>query len=362
MDKTTHTHLTKLQNQLPKETLAAVLISSSENRRYISGFTGSAGYLFITAELALLYTDSRYTQQATKETSGFEIRQVEHSGWFGDLLEDLPSNSRIGYENRAMTVALFDQLNTFITVTNKRSRKSLSFSGLDGLLERLRSIKTPEEVVLIEQAAQIADKSYMDVTTDFEGGISERELAWRIEMAIHHYGGDGPSFPTIVASGPNAALPHHQPSDKLIGHNEPIVIDMGVRFQGYCSDMTRTLYIGSQDIHFRNIYDTVLAAQQTAIATVSTGMSGSQADSLARTVIDDASYGSYFGHSLGHGIGILVHEYPTLSPKSDNILENNMIFTIEPGIYIEDWGGVRIEDMVLLEETNVLILTKAPKL
>ena len=181
-------------------------------------------------------------------------------------------------------------------------------------------------------------------------------------MALHKYGGDGPSFHTIVASGPNAALPHHQPSDKLIQHNEPNVIDMGVLFQGYCSDMTRTLYIGSQDTQFRTIYDTVLAAQQTAIATVSTGMTGSEAHSLARNVINTASYGDYFGHSLGHGIGILVHEYPTLSPNSDNILEDNMIFTIEPGIYIKDWGGVRIEDMILLDQGTVKILTKSSKI
>ena len=362
MGNTFHAHLTQVQSQLAQEELAAVLVSSSENRRYLSGFTGSAGFLFITPELALLFTDSRYTQQATNEAPSFEIRQIENTGWFRSLLEELPANSRIGYENRSMTVALFDQLNTSVINVSELNKTNLTLSSLDGLLDKFRSVKTPEEIALIEQAAQIADKSFTEATSDFKGGISEKELAWRIEIAIHNYGGEGPSFPTIVASGANAALPHHQPSDKLIEHNEPIVIDMGVRFEGYCSDMTRTLYIGSQDVQFRTIYDTVLAAQQTAIATVSTGMTGSQADSLARTVINTASYGDYFGHSLGHGIGILVHEYPTLSPNSDNILENNMIFTIEPGIYIKGWGGVRIEDMILLDQGTVRILTKSSKI
>ena len=362
MDNTFRVHLTQVQSQLAQEELTAMLVSSSENRRYLSGFTGSAGFLFITSDLAILFTDSRYTQQARNEAPLFEIRQIEKTGWFRSVLEELPANSRIGYENRSMTVALFDQLNTSVINVSKLNKTKLSLTGLDGFLDKLRSVKTAEEIALIGQAAQIADKSFAEATSDFKGGISEKELAWRIEMAIHHYGGEGPSFPTIVASGANAALPHHQPSDKLIEHNEPIVIDMGVRFQGYCSDMTRTLYIGSQDVQFRTIYDTVLAAQQTAIATVSKGMTGSQADSLARSVIDKASYGDYFGHSLGHGIGILVHEYPTLSPSSDNILEDNMIFTIEPGIYIKDWGGVRIEDMILLDQGTVQILTKSSKI
>jgi len=362
MRNTFHGHLTKVQSQLTRQGLTAVLVSSSENRRYLSGFTGSAGFLYITGEVSILFTDSRYTQQATNEAPSFEVRPIEKTGWFSSLLKELPADSHIGYENRSMTVALFDQLNSSVINVSKSNNTNLCLSALDGFLDKFRSVKSPEEISLIKQAAQIADKSFTDATSDFKGGISEKELAWQIEMAIHNYGGDGPSFPTIVASGPNAALPHHQPSDKLIQHNEPIVIDMGVLFQGYCSDMTRTLYIGSQDTQFRTIYDTVLAAQQTAIATVSTGMTGSEADSLARNVINTASYGDYFGHSLGHGIGILVHEYPTLSPNSDNILEDNMIFTIEPGIYIKDWGGVRIEDMILLDQGTVKILTKSSKI
>ena len=362
MNRPTDSKLKEVQDLLDGNDLNGVLIASNENRRYLSGFSGSAGYLFITRKMALLLTDSRYVQQAQKEAPQFDVHLIDKASWFADLVTDMPKDSRIGYENRFLTVSNFDLLNASVQTINQDAQKRLTLCGLNGLLDLLRSIKTPDEILLMQKAATIADQSYEEVTNDFQGGISEKDLAWKIEMAIHRFGGDGPSFPTIVASGPNGALPHHQPSDKIINPNEPIVIDMGVRLAGYCSDMTRTLYIGNQDTKFRTIYDTVLCAQQTAIATVKSGMSGSTADSLARTIISNASYGEYFGHSLGHGIGIMVHEYPTLSPQSNDLLNDSMIFTIEPGIYIPDWGGIRIEDMILLQENNTQILTHAAKL
>ena len=199
------------------------------------------------------------------------------------------------------------------------------------------------------------------VCPTIRAGMTEREVAWRMEVAMRELGADGLSFDTIVAAGPNGAMAHHMPSDKVIVEGEPIVIDMGARVNGYCSDITRTVVVGEPDDTFRKIYDIVLGAQLTAINTVRAGMSGEECDELSRGVIVDAGYGDNFGHSLGHGVGLAVHENPRVSPTSADTLEPDMVFTVEPGIYLTGWGGIRIEDIVVLGENGATPLSKASK-
>ena len=230
-----------------------------------------------------------------------------------------------------------------------------------GFVEGQRRAKDQEELALVQKAIDVADAAMETVSPTIEPGETEREVAWRLERAMRELGADSLSFDTIVAAGPNGAMPHHRPSEREIAAGEPVVIDMGATVGGYCSDITRTICVGEPDDTFRKIYDIVLGAQLTAIATVRAGMSGAEADGLSRVVIDGAGYGENFGHSLGHGVGLVVHELPRLGPKSKDTLEEGMVFTVEPGIYLTGWGGVRIEDVVRLEKDGARVLSKAAK-
>lgn len=228
-------------------------------------------------------------------------------------------------------------------------------------IDPLRMIKEPEELALISRAMEISDHAFQVVTPLIEVGDTERSVAWKMEMVMREGGAEALAFETIVASGPNAAKPHHHPSDRQICSGEPIVIDFGARYEGYNSDMTRTICLGEPDETFRIVYDTVLAAQLTASATVLPTMTSGEADGIAREIIEQAGYGEQFGHSLGHGIGLAVHEYPRVGPRSDDPLADGTVFTIEPGIYIPGWGGVRIEDTVIMEDGKVRSLTTSHK-
>ena len=230
-----------------------------------------------------------------------------------------------------------------------------------GIAEKQRSIKDGQELAMLQKAIDASDQAMEAVCPQIQEGMTEREVAWRMEKAMRDFGADALSFDTIVAAGPNGAMAHHQPSDRPIGRGEPIVIDMGARVGGYCSDITRTVVVGEPDDTFRKIYGIVLGAQLTAINTVKTGMTGEECDSLARTVISEAGYGENFGHSLGHGVGLAVHENPRVGPKSSDTLDADTVFTVEPGIYVTGWGGVRIEDIVVLSNEGATPLSKASK-
>ena len=229
------------------------------------------------------------------------------------------------------------------------------------LADQLRAVKEPEELATIEHAIYIADTAMEQVSERLRPGMTEKEVAWQMELAMRELGADAISFDTIVAAGPNGARPHHQTSDYVLQRGEPVVIDMGARYKGYCSDMTRTFVLGAADETFRKVYDTVLAAQEVAEATVRSGLTGIEVDGLARKVIEEAGYGERFGHSLGHGIGLAVHELPGVGPRSEGVLEDGMVFSVEPGIYLTGWGGVRIEDLVVLENGVARNLNKAHK-
>ena len=351
--------LDNLRQELEEKELDGILISSDENRRYISGFTGSAGYLVVSRDSAILATDFRYTEQAGNQSPDFQVIKAGSDwSWFLDLLKDLKV-MKLGFESHQVTVATYKQITEALQALPSDERPALAATS--GIVESLRKIKDREELDLLQRSIDVADAAMESVSPTIEAGHTEREVAWRLEKAMREMGADSLSFETIVAAGPNGAMPHHRPSDRAIAPGEPIVIDMGAKVGGYCSDITRTVCVGEPDETFRRIYDIVLGAQLTAIATVRAGMNGGDADDLSRVVIAEAGYAENFGHSLGHGVGLVIHEYPRVGPKSGHPLEQGMVFTVEPGIYLSGWGGVRIEDVVLLEDSGARVLTKAVK-
>ena len=349
----------RLRKVLKQENVDAILISSPENRRYLSGFSGSAGYLVISAEDAILATDFRYIEQAGRQSPEFEIVRIGGpQSWLSDIL-GTKKLQNVAFESNNLTVA---QHQTLITSLDKALPDArIQLTPTSNIVENLRSIKDDHEMALLTRAIEISDQAFANVEPLIKEGITEKEIAWLLEKEVRTLGGDAISFDTIVASGPNAALPHHRPSEKAISNGEPIIIDMGALYNGYCSDLSRTIFIGEPDDTFKKVYDIVLAAQLTAIATVENGMTGQDVDALARSVIEKAGYGDNFGHSLGHGVGLAVHENPGVGPNSPHVIEEGMPFTIEPGIYISGWGGVRIEDIVVMDKGKARVISNAPK-
>jgi Xaa-Pro aminopeptidase len=345
--------------QLSEREVDAILVSGAENRRYLSGFSGSAGYLFITGDRAHLATDFRYTEQATAQAVHFDVEQVR-VGWDWLLTQLKESGAkRLGFESQAMTVSTYNSL--MGAIQEDSDIPGVELVPISDLTDGQRSIKDAEELVLLQRAIDASDLAMEQVCPIITAGMTEREVAWRMEMAMRDAGADGISFDTIVAAGPNGAMAHHMPTDHVIRRGEPIVIDMGAKVGGYCSDITRTVVVGEPDEMFHRIYNIVLDAQLTAIKDVKIGMNGEEADKLARDVISEAGYGDNFGHSLGHGVGLAVHEMPRVSPRSQDPLEMDTVFTVEPGIYLSGWGGVRIEDIVVLRDDGATPLSRASK-
>ena len=338
-----------------------ILIGSDENRRYVSGFSGTAGNLIITAAAAVLATDFRYIEQAGQQAPEFRVLRVAGGGsdWLTNLLQELEVR-RLGFESQHMTVATHERLSKALAEAGNGDGASLVPTA--GLVEELRSVKDEAEMELLARAIEISDRAFEEVSRTLRDGQTEREVAWMLERTMREMGADSVSFDTIVAAGPNAALPHHRADDTPLREGQPLIIDMGARYQGYCSDLSRTLCLGREDDTFREVYTTVLRAQQTAIEGVRSGMTAGEADGLARAVIEEAGYGEKFGHSLGHGVGLEIHERPGVGPNSPVVLEDGMPFTIEPGIYISGWGGVRIEDVVVLEQGRARVISHAPKI
>ena len=352
--------LDKIKAKFDEAGVDCLMISSEENRRYLSGFTGSAGSLFITATDAVLATDFRYIEQAGQQCPDFRVhRMMGGVDWLTGLLGELGIH-RLGFESQHVTVASHSGIQK--AISDSDPSLDVTLVSTSGLVEELRSVKDANELAVLTKAIEIADEAFAQVAPTIRPGHTEIEVAWMLEKAMRELGAEAISFETIVAAGPNAALPHHRPADVPILEGQPLIIDMGAKYQGYCSDLSRTICLGSYDDTFRKVYDTVLGAQLTAIATVEKGMTAGDCDGLARAVIDEAGYGETFGHSLGHGVGLAVHELPGVGPRSTMILEDNMPFTVEPGIYITGWGGVRIEDIVVLEDGRARVISKAPKM
>jgi Xaa-Pro aminopeptidase len=348
----------KLRQQLGKREIDAIFISQPENRRYLSGFDGSAGFLLITPKNKILATDFRYIAQAKSQASDYEIFTITNdiSNWFPRLVAELDIK-RLGFEAGHISFALHRQL---CDILNK-DKSPLKLIPIDEMVESLRAVKEPEEIEFIIRAAEITDAAMEYIREEIRPDMTEKEVAWEIEKFLREKGSDTIPFDIIVASGQNSALPHARPSAQAIHSGKPVMIDIGARIEGYGSDLSRTICLGTPDDTFKKIYDSVLGAQLAAMAIIKEGMSGAEADSIARVVIEEAGYSQAFGHGLGHGVGLAPHEAPRLGPNSQDYLVDGMVFTIEPGIYLDGWGGVRIEDLVVMENGKLRELSKAKK-
>lgn len=350
--------LERLRQKLAENELDAIIVTKIANCRYISGFTGSNCLSIISRDSTVLVTDFRYYDQAIKQAPDFKIvlADGELMGNITDLISGIAIN-KLGFESKSLTHSTYQLLvETIISLD-----KSIDLVATENIVEYLRSVKDNNELTNIKKACIIVDAAFNDIITHIKPGVTEKKVAWEIEKYLRENGSDDMPFKIIVASGPNSALPHSIPTDRCIGYGEPVVIDYGARVAGYCSDITRTMYFGDGDDIFLKVYNTVLKAQIAAIDNISTGISGEQADRISRSIIENEGYGQYFGHGLGHGVGLEVHEEPRLGYGSYQHLDNGMVFTIEPGIYISGWGGVRIEDTVTIEDNELVVLTKAKK-
>jgi len=348
----------KLLVGLGEKDIDGILISQPENRRYLSGFDSSAGFLLITPQKNILATDSRYIVQAKSQAPDYEILPVtsDVGDWFPGLAAEL-NIKRVGVEGEYLTFSLYRRLCDILG----KGKSGIKLVPVEGMVESLRAVKEPGEIELISQAAGIADAAMEYIRGNLQPGMTEKEAAWEIEKFMREKGSQPVPFDVIVASGPNSALPHAQPSARAIKSGEPIVIDIGARVGGYASDLSRTICLGDPDDTFKKVHDTILGAQLGAMAMIKPGMSGGEADQIARIIIGEGGYGEAFGHGLGHGVGLATHEKPQLGPNSPEELVDGMVFTVEPGIYLEGWGGVRIEDLVVLEAGKVREISKAKK-
>jgi len=350
--------LSSFRDSFAANRIDGALIGSASNRRYLSGFSGSAGWLVVSPLRVSLAVDFRYVEQAGQQAPGFEILYIKGdiSGWLADLVTGMDIG-RLGIESDHLSLTIYQS----VCRAAQAATDKFQVIPIKGLVEPLRAVKDANELADITRACAIADRALERMVPSIEAGLTEKQLAWQIESCIRREGSEPLPFEIIVASGPNSALPHARPTDKPIAEGEPITIDLGARHGGYCCDMTRTYVIGKGDERFNSVYNTVLGAQTSAIALIKEGMGAGEADGLVRGMIDKAGYGDLFGHGLGHGIGLDAHEQPRLGTASDDILAENMVFTIEPGVYLPGWGGVRIEDTVTIAGGKVLSLTNAGK-
>jgi Xaa-Pro aminopeptidase/Xaa-Pro dipeptidase len=331
----------------------ALWIAKPENIRYLSGFTAPKdAKLLVTATDAVLYTDARYLVQANEES-----RVPVHIARFDEVYahaKPLTQGMNVGFEADAVLYSQFSELLNGLETTLR---------PVTGIVEPLRAVKNADEVQHIRHAAQIADVALEHVQARIRPGVTEREIALELEFEMRRAGADGPAFEIIVASGERGAMPHGTASDKVIADGELVTVDWGALVHGYHSDCTRTFAVGKVNDELRKIYNVVLEAQRLGVAAVKPGGSCFEADKVARNCITAAGYGEYFGHSLGHGVGLQVHEGPNLSFRSppEQRLEPGNVVTVEPGIYVPGVGGVRIEDLVLVTEDGAEVLTRLPK-
>ena len=340
--------LEKLVSVVPAN---ATLILSPENVYYFSGFTGGEGMLYIDKNKLLLFTDSRYTIQAKEESPDFEVIDTAST----TVREFLKSqgDKAYGFEDDFVTFSTFAKL--------KQMTPKSVFSPISSHIDKIRMIKDSRELSLIKTAAEIADNAYSYILNKIMVGKTEREISLDLEYFMLNHGADGLSFDTISASGVRSAMPHGTATDKIIEKGDFFTLDFGCKYKGYCSDMTRTVVLGKASEKQREIYDIVLSAQKASLDTITSGELAKAVDDAARGIIESAGYGKNFGHGLGHSLGLKVHESPSCSPKSTDILCENMLMTIEPGIYIEGFGGVRIEDLVCVTSNGYKNFTTSKK-
>jgi Xaa-Pro aminopeptidase len=347
--------INKIQKKIKQENLDALLITTLTNVRYLSGYSGSNGLLVVTPTKSFFLTDFRYWGQAKKEVKGSRIIYGER-----DLFDDLPKlgvfkpkRVKLGFESENVSFTLYQRLKALLP--------EALLVPTEKFVESLMVVKDQDELKRIRKAVQITDSVFSQILSFIQPGITEQDLSAEIEYMMKKNGAEGTAFETIVASGFRSALPHGRASHKKIKKGEFVTFDMGALVEGYCADMTRTVVVGKAKPRQKKVYELVLKAQKKAIRSARAGLRCEKLDRIARDVIKKAGFGKYFGHGLGHGIGLLVHDLPRVSSKSDEVLMPGMVVTVEPGIYIPNWGGVRIEDDVLITKKGCEVLNQSPK-
>lgn len=343
----------RVRARLSAEGIDALLIEHAPNRRYLSGFTGSAGALLITLADAYFLTDFRYVEQAAKEAPDYRVVQTE--GGFKTLKETVASAKvkRVAFDAAHTTVKQHRALVEAI--------EGVEWTPIEGWVEAWRAVKDDRELARMSEAAALADRAFLYIIERLEGR-SEREVAFDLETFMRKEGAERPAFRSIVASGENGALPHANPTDRVIGRGDMVTLDFGAVVDGYCSDLTRTVVIKEASERQKEIYDLVLRAQEAGVAAVRPGRTGAEVDAIARGVIEEAGHGEHFGHGLGHGVGLEVHENPpVLAKRGQTPLAPGMVTSVEPGVYIPGWGGVRIEDLVVVTAEGCRVLSHAHK-
>jgi Xaa-Pro aminopeptidase len=347
---------------LTEKGIDALMVLIDENRRYLSGFTGedhqfdeSAGALVITADHLILATDSRFELQAAKESPLYEV--VIYRKGLAKELHSMVSRLNIrkmGFESVRVSVKQYETFKKELADAGSR----VDFVPVEDIVEKFRQIKSSEEIERTREALDLAETVYLEVVKSLRPGMTEKQIAWHMERGMREAGADDLSFPVIVAAGPNSALPHAIPTDRPVVQGEPILFDWGARLGGYCSDTSRTVILGDPSDQFLQVFNTVLEAQRLAIGSLRAGASSKAVDAVARDYIASKGYGDKFGHGLGHGTGLAVHEGPRLSPLKETDLGAGMLVTVEPGIYLPDCGGVRIENQVVVGLNGPMVLNR----
>ena len=339
-------------NEIFKNTDCDLLfISAQPEIFYLSGFTGDDSYLVISKDKRYIVTDSRYFIQALSEAKDYEMINIAEKPVSHVIKSE--NAQKVGYLDKSMTCFYFNNL--------KLKLDSVEFVPISETIAKIRMIKTDEEIENIRIAAKIADEGFSHILKFIKEGTKELDLALELEFFMRKKGASGLSFETICASGARSAMPHGAASNKKIEAGDFITFDFGCVYRGYASDMTRTVVLGKASEKQKEIYETVLKAQKAALSVIKSGEKTKDVDKIARGIIKNAGYGENFGHGLGHSLGLLVHEFPSCSPKSDAVLKENMLMTVEPGIYIENFGGVRIEDLVVVKNDGYENLTVSEK-
>ncbi len=347
--------LARVRETLAEAEAEAFLVTQPQNRRYLSGFTGSTGWLVITADRALILTDFRYLERVQREVIDFDLRRIKptYEAALQALLAELQVR-RVAFEAEHVSVAQLEKW--------RDGSDSVEWVPTRGAVEALRQVKDPSELQALRRAIALTDEAWEAVLPGVQPGkTTELQMAWQLEMAMRTGGAEKLAFDITVAAGPNGALPHAGVTDRVIGSGEPVVVDMGCVVDGYHSDMTRTVCWGEPPEGYLEVWSLVRRAQEAAEAGIRAGLEGVAADQLARALIQEAGYGEQFGHGLGHGVGLAVHEGPSAGTTAQGVLPAGSVITVEPGIYLPGRFGVRIEDIVLVGEDGVEVLTRSPK-
>ena len=344
----------KLREELEKEEIDALLINNPKNRQYLTGFTGTSGLVLISRDSAKLITDFRYTEQAAEQAESYEIIE-QGTSKLATLNQVLTSVGidKLGFEAQAISYQQY---------LKYQEKLEVELKATTNVVAGLRQIKDKQEIDKISQAVEITDYAFEQIQEQLKVDAVEKEISLELEFLQKEQGASKNAFDFIVASGERGAMPHGVASDKEIAEGDFVTMDFGCVYQGYHSDMTRTVLLGAEATKKqKKIYDLVLEAQQSAIEAIEPGKTGQEIDEVARNIISEADYGANFGHGLGHSLGLEIHENPKLSRKDETVLKAGMVVTVEPGIYIPEWGGVRIEDIVVVTEDGCEILTNSTK-